>query len=75
MAQAIVGFSGEHGNGQSKAELPPILYGDTVMQAFRDFKAIWDPEKLMNPGKVIDAYAVDENLRLGTAHGPPAVST
>jgi len=64
-------ISGEHGDGQSKAELLPIMYGDTLMRAFREFKAIWDPAGRMNPGKVVDAYRVDENLRLGTRYDPP----
>jgi FAD/FMN-containing dehydrogenase/Fe-S oxidoreductase len=68
-------ISGEHGDGQSKAALLPIMFGDTLMQAFRDFKRLWDPQGRMNPGKVIDAYAPDENLRLGTGYSPPAVDT
>jgi len=40
------------------------------MQAFREFKAAWDPRGNMNPGKVIDAYAVDHNLRWGTHYHP-----
>ncbi|NTV12063.1 MAG: FAD-binding protein, partial [Zoogloea sp.] len=68
-------ISGEHGDGQSKAELLPIMFGDELMQAFREFKAIWDPDNRMNPGKVIDAWRADENLRLGTAYDPPQVET
>jgi len=68
-------ISGEHGDGQSKAELLPIMYGDQMMQAFREFKAIWDPVNRMNPGKVIDAHRADENLRLGVAYDPPRVAT
>lgn len=66
-------ISGEHGDGQSKAELLPIMFGDRLMQAFREFKGIWDPHWRMNPGKVIGAYRVDENLRLGTSYDPPPV--
>ncbi|HJV83872.1 MAG TPA: FAD-linked oxidase C-terminal domain-containing protein [Noviherbaspirillum sp.] len=66
-------ISGEHGDGQSKAELLPIMFGDELMQAFREFKRIWDPQGKMNPGKVIDAYRADENLRIGTEYDPPPV--
>jgi Fe-S oxidoreductase len=45
------------------------------MQAFREFKAIWDPEGKMNPGKMIDAYPLDENLRLGASYNPAQPST
>jgi len=66
-------ISGEHGDGQSKAELLPIMFGDELMQAFREFKSIWDPHWKMNPGKVIGAYLADENLRLGTQYDPPVL--
>ena len=63
-------LSGEHGDGQAKAEFLPIMFGDELMQAFREFKRIWDPRGRMNPGKLIDAYRVDENLRLGPDYQP-----
>ncbi|MGB7478910.1 MAG: FAD-binding and (Fe-S)-binding domain-containing protein [Burkholderiaceae bacterium] len=66
-------ISGEHGDGQSKAELLPIMFGDELMGAFREFKAIWDPDGQMNPGKIVDAWNADDNLRLGTAYDPPAL--
>jgi FAD/FMN-containing dehydrogenase/Fe-S oxidoreductase len=62
--------SGEHGDGQARAELLPRMFGDELIQAFREFKSIWDPEWRMNPGKKVDAYAVDENLRLGEHYNP-----
>src|ERR1051325_9600240 len=42
---------------------------------FREFKAIWDPDGKMNPGKVIDAYRADENLRYGIDYRPPEIQT
>ncbi|MBF6614887.1 MAG: FAD-binding oxidoreductase, partial [Chloroflexi bacterium] len=63
-------LSGEHGDGQSRAEFLPRMFGEELMHAFRDFKAIWDPDWKMNPGKVIDPYRVDENLRLGPDYNP-----
>jgi FAD/FMN-containing dehydrogenase/Fe-S oxidoreductase len=68
-------LSGEHGDGQAKAEFLPIMYGEELMQAFREFKAIWDPRGRMNPGKVIDAYRIDENLRLGPDYKPAQPAT
>ncbi len=74
-ADLVLGFggslSGEHGDGQSRAALLPKMFGTELMQAFRDFKALWDPDNRMNPGKLVDAVRVYdplENLR----HGPPA---
>ena len=63
-------LSGEHGDGQQRAELLPRMYGEELVQAFREFKAIWDPDTKMNPGKVVDPYRLDENLKLGTGYNP-----
>jgi len=63
-------ISGEHGDGQSKADLLPIMFGEELVQAFREFKKIWDPLNRMNPGKVVNAFHNDENLRLGTNYNP-----
>ena len=63
-------FSGEHGDGQSRAELLPKMFGPELVQAFREFKAIWDPQWKMNPGKVVEPYRIDENLRLGAGYKP-----
>lgn len=79
MADVVVSFggslSGEHGDGQSRAELLPKMYGDDLVRAFGEFKAIWDPANKMNPGKVVDPYRLDENLRYGTEYSPLGVST
>lgn len=63
-------LSGEHGDGQAKAEFLPVMYGEELMQALREFKAIWDPLGKMNPGKVVDPYRVDENLKYGPDYQP-----
>ena len=68
-------LSGEHGDGQSRAELLPKMFGPELVQAFREFKAIWDPGGKMNPGKLVDPYRIDENLRLGTGYRPPQPMT
>ena len=68
-------FSGEHGDGQARAALLPKMFGPELMEAFREFKSIWDPEWKMNPGKVITPYEPDENLRLGAGYAPWAPKT
>jgi FAD/FMN-containing dehydrogenase/Fe-S oxidoreductase len=68
-------LSGEHGDGQARAEFLPKMFGEDLVQAFREFKAIWDPEWKMNPGKVVDAYSITDNLRLGTSYNPPELKT
>ena len=73
-ADLVVGYggslSGEHGDGQARAELLPRMFGPELVQAFREFKAIWDPDWKMNPGKLVEPYKMDENLRLGTNYDP-----
>ena len=68
-------LSGEHGDGQARGELLPKMYGPELMEAFREFKRIWDPDGKMNPGKLIDAYAVTSNLRVGPDYNPPQPKT
>lgn len=68
-------ISGEYGDGQARAELLEKMYGRELMEAFREFKRIWDPEGKMNPGKVIDADPILSNLRLGTNFNPTAPET
>jgi FAD/FMN-containing dehydrogenase/Fe-S oxidoreductase len=63
-------ISGEHGDGQSRGELLPKMFGPELMRAFREFKSAWDPEWKMNPGKLIEPYKLDENLRLGANYSP-----
>ncbi|HXJ91040.1 MAG TPA: FAD-binding and (Fe-S)-binding domain-containing protein, partial [Candidatus Binatia bacterium] len=63
-------LSGEHGDGQARAELWPKMFGPELMEAFRKFKTAWDPEGKMNPGKLIglpgmEPNKLDANLRLG----------
>ena len=68
-------LSGEHGDGQARGELLPRMFDDEMLDAFREFKSIWDPDWKMNPGKLIGPYAVDENLRLGMHYSPPIPET
>jgi FAD/FMN-containing dehydrogenase/Fe-S oxidoreductase len=59
-------LSGEHGDGQSRAALLPKMFGPELIEAFREFKMLWDPGNRMNPGKLSDAvrvYDPTENLR------------
>jgi FAD/FMN-containing dehydrogenase/Fe-S oxidoreductase len=63
-------LSGEHGDGQGRAELLEKMYGPELVRAFGEFKAIWDPDNKMNPGKIIDSYPITSNLRLGPEYKP-----
>ncbi|MFJ7999696.1 FAD-binding and (Fe-S)-binding domain-containing protein [Streptomyces sp. NPDC096310] len=58
-------LSGEHGDGQARGELLPRMYGDRLVGAFGELKALFDPGDRMNPGKVVAPNPVDGQLRLG----------
>jgi FAD/FMN-containing dehydrogenase/Fe-S oxidoreductase len=69
-AEVVLSFggslSGEHGDGQARAALLPKMFGPELIDAFREFKALWDPDNRMNPGKLSDSvrvYDPTENLR------------
>ena len=78
-ADLVVGLggslSGEHGDGQARAELLPKMFGPELIRAFGEFKAIWDPRGRMNPGKVVAPYRIDQHLRLGADYDPPKLDT
>jgi FAD/FMN-containing dehydrogenase/Fe-S oxidoreductase len=68
-------LSGEHGDGQSRGELLPIMFGERMVGAFEQIKALFDPNNRMNPGKVVHPYKLDENLRLGVDYRPAELDT
>ncbi len=69
-------LSGEHGDGQSRGALLPKMFGPELMEAFREFKALWDPDNRMNPGKMMGTpddpriYQPEEKLRIGPGYEP-----
>lgn len=68
-------LSGEHGDGQSRAELLPKMFGLELVEAFGELKAVWDPDGRMNPHKIVDPYPIVSNLKLGVGHAPPEPKT
>ncbi|WP_435883999.1 FAD-binding and (Fe-S)-binding domain-containing protein [Streptomyces rubiginosohelvolus] len=56
-------LSGEHGDGQARAELLPRMYGDELVALFGRFKDLWDPDGGLNPGMLARPDRLDENLR------------
>ena len=67
-------LSGEHGDGQQRGALLPIMLGDRVVEAMARVKGLLDPGNRMNPGKVVRANEPDENLRLGPDYAPTGAS-
>lgn len=68
-------LSGEHGDGQSRAEFLEKMFGPELVAAFAEFKSIWDPDWKMNPGKLVKPHRVDENLRFGPHYNPAEPKT
>ncbi|WP_244942553.1 FAD-binding and (Fe-S)-binding domain-containing protein, partial [Streptomyces sioyaensis] len=56
-------LSGEHGDGQARAELLPKMYGPELVGVFERFKSLWDPAAGLNPGMLVRPARLDENLR------------
>ncbi|MER7757836.1 FAD-binding and (Fe-S)-binding domain-containing protein [Kitasatospora sp. NPDC097643] len=64
-------LSGEHGDGQARSELLPRMYPPEVIALFGEFKRIWDPDNLLNPGALVDPRPLDADLRFVTAPRRP----
>jgi FAD/FMN-containing dehydrogenase/Fe-S oxidoreductase len=69
------GMSGEHGDGLVRSHLNEKLFGHQLYQAFRQVKAAFDPDHRMNPGKIVDAPPMTENLRYGTEYHTISINT
>ncbi|MFC6020900.1 FAD-binding and (Fe-S)-binding domain-containing protein [Plantactinospora solaniradicis] len=68
-------LSGEHGDGQARGELLSKMFGDPLVRAFGEVKAIFDPDDRMNPGKVVAPHPMDGQLRLGVDYNHGMVDT
>jgi len=65
--------SGEHGEGIARGEFSELLFGPELIRAFREVKRAFDPENLMNPGKMFNAPPMDDQslLRYGSDYETP----
>ena len=61
-------MSGEHGDGIVRGVWTEKMFGPEIYQAFRDLKSTFDPQGIMNPGKIIDCPPMRENLRYGSEY-------
>ncbi len=68
-------MSGEHGDGLQRSELNEVIFGKELYAAMREFKRLFDPSGLMNPGKVVDGPSMTENLRFGPTYKPVEIRT
>lgn len=67
--------SGEHGDGRLRAELLPKVYGEELVRAYEQFKDLFDPDGMMNPGKIVRPLPMTADLHLGTDYRPPHLDT
>ena len=67
--------SSEHGDGYARSEFNRKIFGDTAYEAMREVKALFDPEGIMNPGKIVDAPPMTDNLREPTIPVAAPVAT
>ena len=68
-------LSGEHGDGLARSELLPMMFRPELIDAFRDFKRIFDPDSKMNPGVIVDPHPLDSHLKLGANYRPREIAT
>ncbi|AUC83660.1 FAD-binding and (Fe-S)-binding domain-containing protein [Lacinutrix sp. Bg11-31] len=68
-------FSGEHGDGIVRAEFIKYMIGDTNYQLLKRIKSTFDPGNIFNPGKIVDAFPMDKNLRYQIDREEPEIET
>ena len=68
-------FSGEHGDGIVRAEFIPLMIGDKNYQLLKRVKSYFDPKNIFNPGKIVDAFPMDESLRYEINRTEPEIKT
>lgn len=68
-------LSGEHGDGLARSPFQERMFGPALYEAFREIKRTFDPESLLNPGKIVDAPPLTDSLRFSGNHVTPEVPT
>ncbi|MCX7549708.1 FAD-binding and (Fe-S)-binding domain-containing protein [Xanthomarina sp. F2636L] len=68
-------MSGEHGDGIVRAEFIPLMIGESNYQILKRIKAAFDPDSIFNPGKIVNAFPMDESLRYVPNREEPKIET
>ena len=68
-------MSGEHGDGLVRSEWIESMFGSQIYQALTEVKKAFDPSGIMNPGKIVDAPPMTENLRFGADYNTIKIDT
>ncbi len=83
IAKAVAGLvleyggalSGEHGDGLVRGPFMRQMFGDALYEAFREIKRTFDPDGILNPGKIVDSPPMTANLRFGVGYQTPRPQT
>ena len=57
-------ISGEHGDGRLRGEFIPLMLGQHNYELIRKLKYTWDPQNILNPGKIVDTLPITQDMRL-----------
>ncbi|TRO66445.1 FAD-binding and (Fe-S)-binding domain-containing protein [Christiangramia sabulilitoris] len=68
-------LSGEHGDGRVRAEFIQLMFGEKVYDLLKEVKFAFDPDNIFNPGKIVDAPAMDTSLRYEFDRTEPEIGT
>src|SRR5690606_1776180 len=68
-------FSGEHGDGIVRAEFIPLMIGEKNYALLQRIKFAFDPQNIFNPGKIVNAFKMDESIRYETNRAEPVIET
>ena len=68
-------MSGEHGDGIVRAEFIPLMIGIENYNILKRIKSVFDPENIFNPGKIVDAFPMDQSLRYEADRKEPEIDT
>ena len=66
-------LSGEHGDGIVRGVWNEKMFGPEIYKLFQELKGTFDPDGIMNPGKIIDCPPMDQNLRFGADYRAPSM--
>jgi FAD/FMN-containing dehydrogenase/Fe-S oxidoreductase len=61
-------LSGEHGDGRLRGEFIPLMLGQHNYELIRKLKYTWDPQNILNPGKIVDTLPITQDMRLIMGH-------
>ncbi|MFE3872523.1 FAD-binding and (Fe-S)-binding domain-containing protein [Flavobacterium sp. ZS1P70] len=68
-------LSGEHGDGIVRGEFLPFMIGEKNYELLKRIKAAFDPNTILNEGKIVNAFKMDENLRVEAGRVEPDIQT